>query len=297
MDPTVAAEIEKRVEVATAEVKRHYETEYEKAVAHAKQDVEAAARQSVGLRAQHSKPEKFSGKATMLLDFLFKVELYLAAVGIAETSAEAVNLGVGYLEGAALTWWRYRTQQVRDGQQVAITTWATFREVITAQFRALDEGRLARDKLKTLRQLGGVRDYAQRFQTLMLDLPNMHEDDKVWSFCSGLKPGVRVLVELARPKNLLHAIQLADTSDTTMYLNRHPQRATARAYEEPVAMELGAMTRGADGGRRGRRNGRTGHVEVPTPRDLTNVRCYGCGRMGHLKRTCPGNGRPGNRRA
>lgn len=45
---------------------------------------------------------------------------------------------------------------------------------------------VAKDSFKRLRQLGTVRDYIKKFSSLMLDIQNMSEEDKLFNFLSGL---------------------------------------------------------------------------------------------------------------
>ena len=299
----LVAEMQRHFAQARAEMEAHFEHQYAERLAAATRDLREEARRAaqpppppqpfLGSRVRPATPPTFTGRANQLLDWLFKLELYLAAVGIAQGTADAVTLAVGYLDGAALTWWRYRVEQVRAGHQRAVQSWEEFKTVVTSQFRTMDEARLARDRLRGLRQLGSVRDYAQRFQTLLLDLPTMHEDDRVWAFCAGLKPNVRVLVELARPKDLLTAIQVADTSDSTLYINR-TTRAVRASDNGPSSMELGALNAARPGLRPARFNGAPRRATTAGPRDMTRTRCYACGKLGHLARACPARGQSGN---
>ena len=172
------AEMQQHFAQARTEMEAHFEHQYAERLAAATRDLREEARRAaqpppppqpfLGSRVRPATPPTFTGRANQLLDWLFKLELYLAAVGIAQGTADAVTLAVGYLDGAALTWWRYRVEQVRAGHQRAVQSWDEFKTVVTSQFRTMDEARLARDRLRGLRQLGSVRDYAQRFQTLLL---------------------------------------------------------------------------------------------------------------------------------
>ena len=46
---------------------------------------------------------------------------------------------------------------------------------------------VARDALKKSRQIGTVREYVKTFNSLMLDIKNMFEEDKLFNFMSGLQ--------------------------------------------------------------------------------------------------------------
>jgi hypothetical protein len=47
---------------------------------------------------------------------------------------------------------------------------------------------IAGDDLKELRHDRSVRDYIKRFSSLILDIDNMFEEDKLFNFLSGLQP-------------------------------------------------------------------------------------------------------------
>ena len=51
----------------------------------------------------------------------------------------------------------------------------------------------------------------------MLQLPNMHEADRVHSYIKGLKPAVASLVAMQQPDTLLIAQGLADTTNTIQF--------------------------------------------------------------------------------
>ena len=47
---------------------------------------------------------------------------------------------------------------------------------------------VARDSLKKLKQTGIVREYVKMFSSLMLDIKNMSEEDKLFNSKFGLQP-------------------------------------------------------------------------------------------------------------
>ena len=46
---------------------------------------------------------------------------------------------------------------------------------------------MARESLKKLKQMGSVRDYVKEFNSLILDIKDMSEVDKLFNFMSGLQ--------------------------------------------------------------------------------------------------------------
>ena len=46
---------------------------------------------------------------------------------------------------------------------------------------------MAQELLKRLKQIGAVRDYVKDFSSLMLDIKNMYDEDKLLNFMFGLQ--------------------------------------------------------------------------------------------------------------
>ena len=63
-----------------------------------------------------------------------------------------------------------------------------------AEFVPSDHVRLARDKLRRLRQTSAVSKYLAEFRNLALTNPDMTDGEKLDKFCVGLKYEVRVEV-------------------------------------------------------------------------------------------------------
>jgi Ty3 transposon capsid-like protein len=77
--------------------------------------------------------------------------------------------------------------------------------------------RLFRDGLKKLRQKRSVSKYANDFNKLILKLPEMTEDEKMYCFITGLQTEVKLQVELQRPSDLQTAKEIADRADTIIF--------------------------------------------------------------------------------
>ncbi|RVW29804.1 hypothetical protein CK203_087390 [Vitis vinifera] len=71
----------------------------------------------------------------------------------------------------------FRVAHVPDGEKVSITD----------QFLHTNIAWVARESLKMLRHTGSVRDYVKEFSSLMLDMKNMLEKDKLFNFMFGLQ--------------------------------------------------------------------------------------------------------------
>ena len=78
--------------------------------------------------------------------------------------------------------------------------------------------RVARDRISTLRQLGSVQDFTQRFLDLKVQIPSMTDEEAVEKYVRGLKPHIRRDLEqlMAREgeKSLEELIRFADRTDS-----------------------------------------------------------------------------------
>ena len=69
---------------------------------------------------------------------------------------------------------------------------------------------MAREALKRLRHTGSVREYVKEFSSLMLDIKNMSEEDKLFNFMSGLQGWAQTELRRQRVRDLPAAMTAAD---------------------------------------------------------------------------------------
>ena len=63
-----------------------------------------------------------------------------------------------------------------------INSWDKPRKEMKDQFLPNNAAWVARDGLKRLKHTGTVREYVKEFSSLMLDINNMSEEDKLYNF-------------------------------------------------------------------------------------------------------------------
>jgi hypothetical protein len=204
---------------------------------------------------------------------------YLASCHVEPHDPEAVRIAAGYLTDSALTWWRNYEQEVQRGQAQPITTWEDFKARLITRFTPITPEYAARARLTTLRQTSSVKDYAERYNLCMIELPHMDERDRIYRFITGLKPEIRVHVELSKPTTLEAAVEAAIQVDTLLWQSKKNGRyhgpnagPSANGHGNAAPMELGA----AETSRATQAGDRRGDVE-----------CYHCHKKGHFKRACP----------
>ncbi|KAL2240221.1 UNVERIFIED_CONTAM: hypothetical protein Sindi_0663300 [Sesamum indicum] len=79
-----------------------------------------------------------------------------------------------------------------EARKVRLDTWALLREAIREQLFPENIEYNARRALRKLEHTGSVQEYVKSFSALMLDIRDMSEKDKLFTFMEGLKPWARL---------------------------------------------------------------------------------------------------------
>ncbi|RVW15655.1 hypothetical protein CK203_075362 [Vitis vinifera] len=115
-----------------------------------------------------------------------------------------------YLTGDAKLWWRTRMEDDAESGRPQITTWETLKKELKDQFLPTNTAWVAREALKRLRHTESVREYVKEFSSLMLDIKNMSEEDKLFNFMSGLQGWAQTELRRQGVRDLPAAMAAAD---------------------------------------------------------------------------------------
>ena len=85
----------------------------------------------------------------------------------------------------------------------------SLKQELCSQFFLENVEIIARRKLKELRHTGSIRDYVKQFSGLMLDIRDMFEINKVFSFIEGLKLWTEIKLYEHRVQDLSTAYAIA----------------------------------------------------------------------------------------
>lgn len=156
-------------------------------------------------------PKAFQGvrDAKELENFLWDMEEYFCAARV--PADEQVNITSMYLAGDAKLWWRTRVHDDTIMGRPRINEWEILKKELKSQFLPCNAAWLARESLRKLEHTGTTRSYVKEFSSLMLDISNMSEDDKLFNFMSGLKPWAQVELRRQGVKDLQGAMAAADS--------------------------------------------------------------------------------------
>lgn len=117
------------------------------------------------------------------------MEEYFKAARVPE--GEKVRITSMYLTGDAnKLWWRRRMEDDAYAGRPTIERWEVLKKELKDQFLPCKTAWVARDSLKKLKHTGTVREYVKEFSSLMLDIKNMSEENKLFNFMSGLQSWV-----------------------------------------------------------------------------------------------------------
>ena len=233
------------------------------------------------------KPPETNGTSPSAINWCYKMETYLQAQNTDLNLPSTVTYAASFLKDSALKWWLRYQQEVAAGKRQPFATWDAFKQEFIDTFTPVKPDFDARNKLDRLAQTRSVFDYASHFNTLMLELPNMDEADRVHFFIRGLKPETRMHVVLRKPTTLHEAVELAIQADGllwSMQKGRKPPSSAARPNfpppkqsrdSGPTPMELGSMEQDNP------------EAELCfSEAKRTPLRCFYCHRIGHRTAFC-----------
>ena len=227
------------------------------------------------------KPNAYGGRRGEDIDgWLFQLEQYLDICRIADDGTR-VQLAAAFFKDHAAIWWRNHISSARALGNDRITKWDELKKALVAQFKPVNASKLARDRLANLRQTQSVQTYVYAFRSIILEIPNITDDEKLDRFIRGLKPNVREKVEIENPSTMDEAASLAERIDTITYRQRtpayHPIIRTPPTTNDngAIPMELDFI------------QGRSILTDAERARLRRVGGCFYCRELGHMSRDCP----------
>lgn len=140
-------------------------------------DAKAKASSGGATTARPNKPALFSGKPGTIEAWCSHMDSYVRLTD----PDEACRIACTYLDGEAFTWWHTYSRTT------AVPDWATFRAALIRRFSPLNKTQAARDKLHSWRQIKDVGTFNRTFLSVLLDIPDITEAEKIDRYSRGLK--------------------------------------------------------------------------------------------------------------
>ncbi|KAL4590921.1 hypothetical protein LXL04_003868 [Taraxacum kok-saghyz] len=133
-------------------------------------------------RVEAPKPTKYEGKRDpkVLDEFFWSIECYLNAIGVKDDKTK-IDTAVLYLSENVALWWRRKHGEIEKGL-CKMDSWEEFKRQLKRQFCPHNATEMAMKKLRGLKHTGSIKDYVADFTALMLELPDLREEDKLFYF-------------------------------------------------------------------------------------------------------------------
>ncbi|XP_060674828.1 uncharacterized protein LOC132804444 [Ziziphus jujuba] len=137
-------------------------------------------------RVDAPKPKEFSGRrdAKELDNYMWHMERYFEDF---QDEKQKVNTATLYLTNLAAVWWRRKHEEMKKGI-CAINSWEDLKSELKKQFYPENVANDARKRMKELKHQRSICEYVEQFSGLMLQIPNMSEEDLLFNFMNGLQP-------------------------------------------------------------------------------------------------------------
>ena len=176
----------------------------------------------------------YNGASPLLDTWTAVVRQQYKFYGLADDASQ-MRLVTAYLSGPALDWFE------NPGAAGPPTTWTTLEAGLRARFQPVTTADTAREQLFALEQgRAPINDYVASFRRLVVALPTMDADTRMFQFRRGLTPALRLQLLQAAPTTLEAAISLAVRVGSSQ-LQMEGAAAAAAAPLLPSAMDLSAM--------------------------------------------------------
>jgi len=100
---------------------------------------------------------------------------------------------------------------VADSRRPKVLSWEALRKELNDQFHPCNTAWVARDYLKKLKHTTSVREYVKQFSSLMLDIKDMSEADKLYNFMTGLQMWAQVELRRQGVRDIPTAMVVANS--------------------------------------------------------------------------------------
>lgn len=113
------------------------------------------------------------------------MEQYFLTASIKD-EARKVTTTTMYLDGVAKLWWRTKYVDIQVNR-VRIDSWDLLKKAIRSQFFLENVEYEARQALRELKHTSSIREYMKAFSRDMLNIQDISENDKLFTFMERLE--------------------------------------------------------------------------------------------------------------
>lgn len=208
--------------------------------------------------------------------WLFLVEHYFRAHNVAEDKQS--TLAGSFLRSSALQWYRRTLSERGEWNHFSFED---FKSGLRMMFLPRNYQQQLRTKLDQLKQGNNMSRYINDFMNIMNQVIEMSEEDRVHYFIRGLSPKTKAEVGYSCPRNLAHAIELAQNFDSNFFGN-YNSNVSSINYPKNDPMEINQVGSNQDkpSSKFNRNNGERDY------KSKTSKFCKYCKKNGHLYEDC-----------
>lgn len=245
-----------------------------------------------------------------LRDWFVRVIQYLRAFRLSETDPRAVFYVSQHFTGALATWYQGVQATLVDEATEGFTSVSELRDAALKQFTGRDPADVARDNLRSKRQIGTVSEWAQFVRRQLVHLPKRDDADNLHTFKAGLISDIAKALAPQDPKSFAEAVEMAIKIEASIRRidNRQPRLGRTAAdgkdklqlnnVEESDGSPYDSDDAGSDVDYEDDDdsdgedlNNAQGDFVERSKLDITRLkrerRCLRCGGKGHFARRCP----------
>jgi uncharacterized membrane protein YgcG len=184
-------------------------------------------------------PVTFEGRAAALDEWLADIQQQITWYGMGE--ADAIRFAGAFMRGAARDWLL--------GLAAVPATWVQLVAELRTRFQPVNSADTARGKLLTLTQgKQSVHEYVDAFRRLLIRVPSMSNDDRLFQFIRGLRPAIGLQLRVHGVATLDDAIAMAarigGISDSVQHV--HAQGGSAASSSAPMELDMLAGIEGLE---------------------------------------------------
>ena len=166
-------------------------------------------------------PAAFEGAASKLDEWRADLQQQMRYYHMT-TDAQQLEFAAGFVRGAARDWWEHLDAAARPA------TWDALITALRARFQPVTTAETARAKLRALTQgKTSIHAYVSAFRALLVAVPTMAEDDRLFAFRSGLQPAIAMQLQVQGVNTLEAAIAMATRMGS--FGDAHAAAAAGRA--------------------------------------------------------------------
>jgi len=125
-------------------------------------------------------PSLFFGKSGTIEAWCSHMDAYASG----SEHEEAGRIACTYLDGEAVTWWQ------SSNAATSVPDWDTLRTCLIRRSNPLNKVQAARNKLHSWRQLKDVGSFNKTFLSILMDIPDITESEKIDRYSHGLKRAI-----------------------------------------------------------------------------------------------------------